>query len=511
MHPSTHAQSRPDHVAYKLVPNGETVTYRELDERSNQAAHLWRSLGLKRGDGIAILMENNARYYELAWACDRSGLYFTCVSSRLSAAEAAYIVRDSGAGVLLSSKSLLEVARGVAAEIPELPVYVVDGPAEGMRDYLAERDAMPITSIADESCGAPMLYSSGTTGRPKGVRFDLREGPIDGPESLASLAIEMYRFNADMIYLSPAPMYHSAPLRFSMAVHRVGGTVVAMERFDAEYALRLIEQERVTHSQWVPTHFIRMLKLPPEARGRYELSSHQLAFHAAAPCPVPVKQAMLDWWGPIIYEYYAATEFNGLTMISPEEWRSHPGSVGKARFGTIHILSDSGAPLPPRTDGLIYFEGGTRFAYYKDPAKTAEAYNDKGWSAVGDIGWVDEEGYLYLTDRKSFMIISGGVNLYPQEIENVIVNHPKVTDVAVIGAPDEDLGEKIVAVVQPSRWSDAGPALAAEIQAYVLSHLSKLKVPRQVDFVEELPRHPTGKLHKRELRDRYWPAAPQAR
>jgi long-chain acyl-CoA synthetase len=504
-HPFVHALNEPDKIAYKLLPSGETVSYRELDERSNQCAHLLRSLGLRRGDVIAILMENHPRYLEVTWAADRSGLYYTGISNRLTAPEIAYIIADSGASVLFTSQSLADLAATALAEAGGCTGYVVDGPRDGFRDYLTERDQCPIAPIADESCGSPMLYSSGTTGRPKGVKFTLSDAPIDAMDGLTALAVDRFGFAYDMRYLSPAPMYHSAPLRWSMSAQRVGGTVIIMEKFDPEFGLSLIELEKITVSQWVPTHFVRMLKLPEEVRTRYDLSSHKLTFHAAAPCPVPVKQTMMAWWGPIIHEFYAGTEFNGFTSITPEEWLAHPGSVGQATLGAIHICADDGiTELPTRSEGLIYFEGGNQFSYHNDVAKTADAYNARGWSTLGDIGWVDEEGYLYLTDRKSFMIISGGVNIYPQEIEDAIIGHPKVADAAVIGAPDEDLGERLVAVVQPLDWADVGDELVADIQASLAGQFSKLKIPRQIDFMVELPRHPTGKLYKRLLRDSYW-------
>src|SRR5690606_31074473 len=365
----------------------------------------------------------------------------------------------------------------------------------------------PETAIADESCGSSMLYSSGTTGRPKGVEVKLPEGPIDQVDPLTRIAMSYFGFEEGMVYLSPAPMYHSAPLRWSMVVHKLGGTVVVLEKFDAEYALELIERYKVTVSQWVPTHFVRMLKLPPAVREKYDLSSQKLSYHGAAPCPIAVKEQMIAWWGPIIREFYAGTEFNGLTAITAEEWLSHKGSVGRAVFGKLHICDDDGRPLPPRSEGLIYFEGGMKFTYHNDPEKTASSYNDQGWSTLGDVGWVDEEGYLYLTDRKHFLVISGGVNIYPREIEDAIVVHPKVADVAVIGAPDEDLGERLVAIVQPLQWADAGDALAQELIALVRSKLGPVKTPRQVDFMQNLPRHPTGKLYKRLLRDQYRDAA----
>ena len=512
LHLSFHARSNPDKIAYKMMPSGETVTYRELDERTNQCAQLLRSLGLKRGDVIAILMENNPRYFEIASAADRAGLYYTGISSRLTAPETAYIVQDSGAKVLFTSAYMLQVAKGALESVPGCIGFSVDGADGDFRDYIAERDAQPTTPIADQSNGAAMLYSSGTTGRPKGVKFPLDEEPIGFRDGLTNLAADRFGVNENTIYLMPAPMYHSAALRWAICIMKLGGTVIAMERFDPELALQLIQDEKVTTSQWVPTHFIRMLKLPKEVRERYDLSSHELTFHAAAPCPVPVKQEMMGWWGPIIHEYYAATEFNGMATVTPEEWLERPGTVGKATFGIVHIMADDGeTELAPRQEGMIYFEGGTQFSYHNDPDKSASAYNSKGWSTLGDVGWVDEDGYLFLTDRKSFMIISGGVNIYPQEIEDAIIVHPKVADAAVIGAPDEDLGERLVAVVQPLDWADAGPELAADIQESLKDTLGKLKIPKQIDFMAELPRLPTGKLYKRLLRDKYWEDAKQAR
>lgn len=504
LHVHNHAQETPDQTAYKMMPSGESVTFAAFERRSNQCAHLLRGCGLKRGDVIAILLENHGRYFEIALGAERSGLYFTGISTHLSAKEAGYIVGDSDAKVLFASRKTLPVALEVAANQPGLIVFLVDGSAEGARDYVAQRDEHPGTPISDESMGGPMLYSSGTTGRPKGVKFDLPDTPITEMDALTQLANSGFGFEQGITYLCPAPMYHAAALRWSLSVMKLGGSVVVMEKFDPKLALELIEQEKITHSQWVPTHFIRMLKLPDEERLGHDLSSHQLAIHAAAPCPVGIKEQMIEWWGPMIHEYYAGTEFNGMTIITPEEWLAHKGSVGQAKFGTLHILSEDGEELPPRKEGAIFFEGGNQFSYHKDEAKTADSYNDKGWSTLGDIGWVDEEGYLYLTDRKSFMIISGGVNIYPQEIEDVIVSHPKVADVAVIGAPDPDLGERLVAIVQPLDMSDAGEDLASDIQEHVLSNLGRIKLPRQIDFLEALPRLPTGKLYKRLLRDEYW-------
>jgi fatty-acyl-CoA synthase len=350
-----------------------------------------------------------------------------------------------------------------------------------------------------------MLYSSGTTGRPKGVKVALPDPPqIDAPNALVMLAHGLYKVGPDSIYLCPAPLYHAAPLRWTMTVQRFGGTVVVMQHFDAEAALQAIERYRVTHAQFVPTHFVRMLKLPEEVRRRYDTSSLQVAFHAAAPCPVPVKRAMLDWWGSIIHEYYAGSEGNGMTAVGPTDWLARPGTVGRAVHGIVHICDEDGQELPDRETGLVYFEGQTNFEYHNDPGKTAEARNRHGWSTLGDVGWLDEDGFLFLTDRKSFMIISGGVNIYPQEIENHLVTHPAVADVAVVGAPHDEMGEQVVAVVQPAEGVEAGAALADELTAYCRQSLSGVKTPRRFDFVDELPRHPTGKLYKRLIRDRYW-------
>ncbi|HEY7901558.1 MAG TPA: acyl-CoA synthetase [Caulobacteraceae bacterium] len=506
MHPSHHAKTHPDKPAYVMAGSGETVTYGELEARSNQGAHLFRSLGLAAGDAVAFFMDNSPRYYEALIAAQRSGLRFTCISSKLTASEVEYILHDCGAKALVASAGVAASAVELAPRLSHLSLFMVDGAVAPFADFEAARATFPTTPIADESGGQVMLYSSGTTGRPKGVKRAGVEGPqpIDAPNALAMMGMALYGWSADTVYLSPAPLYHAAPLGWSMAVLAVGGTVVVMERFDPEAALEAIETFHVTSAQWVPTHFVRMLKLPPEARAKYDHSSLTSAFHAAAPCPIPVKQAMIDWWGPIIHEYYAGTEGNGFTVISSAEWLGKQGSVGRALAGEVKICDENGEPLPPRREGTVYFAGGGVFEYHNDPDKTAESRNQHGWTTLGDVGWLDEDGYLFLTDRKSFMIISGGVNIYPQEIENLLITHPKVADVAVVGAPHEDMGEEVVAVVQPMNWSDAGDALAAELEAFARASLSHVKTPRRIDFMAELPRHPTGKLYKRLIRDAYW-------
>lgn len=503
LHPYIHATNNPDKPAIIMAGSGETLTYAELEAESNRIAQLLRAHGLKRGDAIAILMENGPHYLPICWAAQRSGLVFTCISTKLGVDEARYIVEDSGSKVIFASAALAPVASQLDAPVAR---YVIGGTIPGYDDFAQAVAAQPAERIADESPGRDMLYSSGTTGRPKGVSGKLPEGEIDTPNALLMLVGALYGFNGESIYLSPAPMYHAAPLRYCMAVQHAGGTVIIMEKFDPEQYLALVEKYRVTHSQLVPTMFVRMLKLPEDVRRKYDLSSLKAAVHAAAPCPVDVKRQMIEWWGPVIYEYYSATEGAGFTAVSPQEWLAKPGTVGKSLLGEIRVLDDEGNRLPPGREGRIFFHGGGEFEYHRDPDKTASVKSEHG-ATFGDIGYVDEDGYLFLTDRAAYMIISGGVNVYPQETEDVLVMHPKVSDVAVIGVPDEIMGEAVKAVVQPRDWADAGPELEAELIAFTRERLSHVKCPKSVDFEKELPRHDTGKLYKRLLKDRYWAKA----
>ena len=489
--------------------SGQVITFGELDAVSNRVAHLLRSRGVQRGDRVAICLDNHPLYLALTWGAQRSGLIYIPMSYRLTAAEIAYMLEDSGAKVLFGFDGLAQILDEVQTKAPNILQLRFGG--AGVLNLEAALAAMPETPIADECAGTDMLYSSGTTGKPKGVSIALPDSTaIDAPHWHATMSNQLFGWDSNSIYLSPAPMYHAAPVRFSMATHRLGGTVVIMEKFDPEAALAQIEKYRITDSQWVPTHFIRLLALPESVRKKYDISTLKSAVHAAAPCPVPVKHAMIDWWGPIILEYYAASEGNGVTFIDSHEWLKRPGSVGRAMVGLLHVCDDDGNEVPARTQGHVYFESQYAFKYHNDPDKTREAMNEHGWTTVGDIGWADEEGFLYLTDRKSFMIISGGVNIYPQEIENLLIMHPKVMDVAVIGAPDPEMGERVVAVVQPKNMTDAGPAFAAELAEWLGPQLSRVKLPRQIDFREELPREPTGKLFKRKLRDEYRAAAQTA-
>jgi acyl-CoA synthetase (AMP-forming)/AMP-acid ligase II len=505
MHPSIHAQAHPDKAAIIMGGSGRVVSYAELDQQSNRAAHMFRSLGLSIGDTLAVCLDNRAEFFAIAWGAQRAGLVLVAISCRLTAAEICYILTDSGAQLLITSDYLGDTLARLVSDGPDITRLTLDAPGEGYQSYAQMVAEQPTTPIADERGGTDMLYSSGTTGKPKGVRLPLpADENIAAPNPLAMLAQGVFGFLPESVYLSPAPLYHAAPLRWTMSVHRIGGTVVVMEKFDPEAALALIEKYRCDVGQWVPTHFVRMLKLPEEVRARYDVSCVRSAVHAAAPIPVPVKEAMIDWWGPVLYEYYAGTEGNGFVLCNSEQWLAHKGTVGMPVNCIVHICDEAGEEVPVGQEGQIYFEGGAQFTYHNDPEKTKAATHAMGWTSLGDVGKLDEDGYLYLTDRKSFMIISGGVNIYPQEIENLLVTHPKVADAAVIGAPDPDMGEKVVAVVQPLDPTHAGDDLAQELVMYLRESLSGIKIPRQIDFRDELPRHPTGKLYKRLLRDEYW-------
>jgi acyl-CoA synthetase (AMP-forming)/AMP-acid ligase II len=506
MYPGTHARSNPEKPAYIMAKTGQVVTYGELNDRSNQLAQLLRSRGLNNDDAIAICMENNASYLVATWAAQRSGLYYTAASSRLTESELQYIVEDCEAQVFITSYEKRDLAASIRDRAPKVHTWLmVGGTIDGFEDFDEAVSSMPAEPLAEEAAGQDMLYSSGTTGRPKGIKVRLSGNTPAELSTVAGLGLLLYSFTPDMVYLSPAPIYHAAPLRFLMAVTQVGGTAVIQENFDPAEYLQLIDRHRITHTQLVPTMFVRMLKLTEEQRA-VDVSSLQVAIHAAAPCPVPIKRQMIEWWGPVIYEYYAGTEGNGFVACNSDEWLAHPGTVGRALVGTIHIVGEDGEEVPPGESGTIYFEGGATFEYHNDPKKTESSRDVKGrgWSTLGDVGYLDDDGFLYLTDRKAYMIISGGVNIYPQEAENVLVTHPKVLDAAVFGIPNEEFGEEVKAVVQPVAMADAGRALELELIAYCKEQLASLKCPRSIDFEAELPRHPTGKLYKRLLKDRYW-------
>jgi acyl-CoA synthetase (AMP-forming)/AMP-acid ligase II len=467
------AKKHPDKTAIVMVESGDTLRYPE--------------------------------FYAICFGALRSGLYYTAISTYLSPAETNYIVEDCGARLYISSAKFASHAENLAQILPaEVSLFSFGGEIKGYESIEAAVTAMPAEPIADETKGQDLLYSSGTTGQPKGVKIELTG---DSPEVMSDntkAVAGLYGFSPETIYLSPAPLYHAAPLRFNLVTMMLGGTSVIMRNFEPVAALQAIENYRCTHSQWVPTMFIRMLKLPEPERQRYDVSSMRVAIHAAAPCPVSVKERMIEWWGPVIHEYYAATEGNGFCAVASKDWLEHKGTVGRPLFGAVHILDDDGKELSPGKIGTIYFSGGTDFEYLNDSAKTRTAYNEEGWSTIGDVGFVDEDGYLYLTDRKSYMIISGGVNVYPQECENVLVMHPRVADAAVFGVPDEEMGEQVKAVVQLIDPADAVPDMAGELITYCRERLSPIKCPKSIDFIEALPRHATGKLYKRLLRDQYW-------
>jgi long-chain acyl-CoA synthetase len=503
-----YAESIPDRPAIIMANSGETLTFAEYEGAADRAAQMFRDQGLQRLDHVAFFMENNIRLLECEGGAERTGLYYTCINSYLAPAEAAYIVNDCRAKVVVSSAALAPVAKELPALCPDVQRWLMAGaenPREPWESYDEVTAKYPAEPVADEQLGAAMLYSSGTTGQPKGIFRPLPEFHPSEPLPLMAGIKILFGFRAGMTYLSPAPLYHSAPQASVSAGLRLGATNVIMERFDAKQFLDLVARYGVTHSQMVPTMFSRLLKLPQDVREAADVSSLEAVVHAAAPCPVPVKEQIIEWWGPIILEYYAATEGNGFTFCNSEEWLAHKGTVGKALGAQIRILDEDGNECPTGTPGTIWFKGATNFEYFNDPEKTAESRTGAGdTSTVGDVGYLDEDGYLYLTDRKTYMIISGGVNIYPQETENLLITHPKVMDAAVLGVPNDDLGEEVKAVVQPMPGVDPGPELERELIAFCRENIAHYKCPRSVDFEDELPRLPTGKLYKRLLRDRYW-------
>lgn len=503
------ARETPGKVAIVMGASGETATYGELDDRANRGAQLLAELGLTKGDAVVMCVQNSLTFFHVACAAQRVGLTLIPISTKLTAKEIIYIVADSGAKLLIASTSLAQALQQVPDMAGDVLLFAAGASAPGFRSWQAEIARQSADTVAEISADAEMLYSSGTTGQPKGIRY---VSTPDRPASLVKSVLTFLRrlgLSSDSVYLCPAPLYHSAPFSWSLGILRLGGTVVVMETFDPEQALALIETHRVDVSQWVPTHFVRMLKLPEEVRAKYNLSSLTLAVHAAAPCPVPVKQAMIEWWGPILVEYFGCSEQSVLTMITSEEWLDHPGSVGRA-LGRLHICDDEGEPLPSHTNGLIFSQDGMNFVYHKDDQKTEHSRNRFGWTTVGDIGYFDEGGYLFLTDRKNFMIISGGVNIYPQEIENLLVTHPRIADAAVFGITDTDLGEKVMALIQPLDMNDATPAFADELKSWLRETLSSVKIPKRLEFRADLPRLPTGKMAKHLLREEFAREAPTA-
>ncbi|MEM6105321.1 fatty-acid--CoA ligase FadD4 [Mycobacterium sp. 050272] len=494
-----------DKPAIILYPSGTVVTFDELEARANRLAHRFRQAGLREGDSVAILMENNQHIHAVMWAARRSGLYYVPINTHLTAAEAAYIIDNSNAKAIVGSAALRDTLAGLAEHLPNgLPelLLIADGELPGWERYPECVANQPDTPIDDEIEGDLLQYSSGTTGRPKGIKRELPHVPPQDAPGMMSALVDFW-MDSDTVYLSPAPLYHTAPSVWSMTVQGAGLTTVVMEKFDAEGTLDAIQRHRVTHGQFVPAMFVRMLKLPAAIRDSYDLSSLKRVMHAAAPCPVEIKKQMIEWWGPIVDEYYASSEAHGSTLIFAEDWLTHPGSVGKPMGGAVHILDENGNELPPGEAGEIYFEGGVSFEYLNDPTKTASSRDKHGWTTVGDIGYLDEEGYLYLTDRRHHMIISGGVNIYPQEAENLLVTHPKVLDAAVFGVPDDEMGQRVVAAVQTVEEADATEEFGDELMTWLRDQLSHFKCPRSIAFETQLPRTDTGKLYKNALIEKY--------
>lgn len=503
LYPGAHAARFPEKPAVVMAETGATLTYGALDTYANRLGRLYQWLGLKPGDHVAYCLENRLECPAVQWGAHYAGLYYTFISTRLTGAEAAYIVADCEAQVLVVSAKTAEGIIDAVRALPRPPkIYSLD-PVAGLKlfdDALSAFDSSPIRDAVE---GSEMLYSSGTTGRPKGVKPALSGLRLGSTAVIAGLMQRGFAVNEDSVYFSPSPYYHAAPMKWGQGMTILGGTLIMAEKFDAENALKAIERYRVTHSQWVPTMFHRLLALPKEVRESYDLSSQKVAVHAGAPCPVPTKHEMIRWWGPTLAEFYSCTETIGSTMVDSKTWLERPGTVGRPILGELHIVSEDGRELPVGEDGLVYFANGPRFSYHKDEDKTREAYNEQGWTTVGDIGHVDADGFLYLTDRKNNMIISGGVNVYPQETENVLVTHPAVFDVAVIGTPHSDFGEEVRAVVQLEPGVEPSDALVDELITFCRARLSPIKCPRVIDFVDSLPREPNGKLLKRLLRDEY--------
>lgn len=510
MHPRTYATSHPDKAALIMDETGETLTYAELEVLANQGAQFLRKCGIKNGDIIALWARNSIEFMTVYWAAQRAGIYVCPLPTYLSVDDAAYILKDCGAKMLILS-SEIKSAEAFQSEheslVPELSrIYSLHDESSVLPRWEECLKTMPSTPITDEQAGWHLIYSSGTTGRPKGVKLPYIGGSVIEDNVWVKRYEDIYNLTDQSVFLTCAPLYHSAPILFASNVMRRGATVVIMKKFDAEKTLSAIQNYKITMSQLVPTMFIRMLDLPETVRLSYDISSLELVAHAAAPCPMEVKYKMLDWFGDIIDEYYAGSESNGATLINSAEWRKKPGSVGRSRNAVIRICSELGDELAAGEIGLIYFDGGYDFAYLNDPEKTKKARNPKHptWTTLGDIGYLDEDGYLFLTDRKNFVIISGGVNIYPQEAENILIQHPDVYDVAVFGIPNSDMGEEVKAVVQPMDWNAANQGLETKLIEYCRSQMTHYKCPKSIDFEKSLPRQDNGKLYKKQLRAKYW-------
>ena len=494
-HLLAHAARTPDKPAVVMNASGAARTYAEIAARSGALARLLYDRGMRRGDHVAVLLDNQPEFYDVVWAAMRVGAYVTPINWHLVASEAGYIVDNCDASAFFATSRLADVVAQMTLHMGKVKTRVsVDGPIDG---FEVLDDLVTNATHEHEAEGGWMFYSSGTTGQPKGILPPLAEGDIGAKSFLTMMLTGMFGFSADTVYLSPgAPLYHAAPAGWTYGTQRLGGTAVVMEKFEPVEVLAAIERHRITHVQFVPTHMIRLLKLSEEERSRFDLSSLQVVVHAAAPCPVETKQRFIEWVGPIVHEFYSGSEGAGLTYVNSVDWLAHPGTVGKSMTGQIHIVGDDGEELPAGEEGEVWFSTNRSFEYYHEPEKTKQAWDQRGWSWMGDVGRVDEDGYLYLTDRASNMIISGGVNIYPREIEDVLIVHPSIDDVAVLGTPDADMGEQVTAFVQLA----PGASLSSdEVIEWTRERLSHFKCPKEVRFVDELPRLPTGKLLKRLL------------
>ncbi|SCU76581.1 AMP-dependent synthetase and ligase [Cupriavidus necator] len=484
-----------------FVPSGRRVTYRELEDGANRVANLLRQAGVRNGDSVLFSVENCPEFLYLGWGCQRAGAVFTPASTKLSAEDLCYIASDCGARLVVVSVASVGSGKLAASDFGSIPCFALGGTMAGFQRLEDALLSCPSEPIPDPARGREMMYSSGSTGRPKGVRKPIPPIPYDAIDPRDAAYERQPGVGPSMVSLCTSPLYHAAPHRNVAATLAMGGTAVVMERFDAVAALSAIEQFRVTHSVWVPTMFQRLLRLDPAVRGQFDLSSHRVALHGAAPCPVETKQAMINWWGPILQEYYAGTEGIGACSISSEEWLAHKGSVGRATDGVAHILDENEDELPPGVTGTVFFEIGSSFAYWNDAEKTTASRSKQGWWTYGDIGHLDSDGYLYLSDRRDFTIISGGVNIYPQEIEQVLLTDPRVLDVAVFGVPDDEYGESVYAVVHVERAPAQPDVLATDLGLICRNKLGPVRVPKSFSFVTDFPRLPTGKLQKKALQE----------
>jgi long-chain acyl-CoA synthetase len=501
MNPFFETRGDPDKTA--IAVGERTMSYRALDMSSRAIAEALRELGLGRGDGIAILASNGPEFFTAAWAAQRSGLYYTPIGRHLKAAEIAYILADSGAKALFVEGSLAAQASEALCKLAPNSVPSLFSLSGSVAGAHAVNDLVPSAAAGDDIEGGDLLYTSGTTGRPKGVKRPLDFGPLGSDTRRVIRLRDLFEMGGDTVFYTTAPIYHAAPLRFAMTVLRMGATLVLDEKFESQRALATLTARGVTHSQWVPTMFVRLLQLPDAERAAFRAPAHRKAIHSGAPCAASVKRAMIDWWGPILHEYYSGTESAGFTHVTSEEWLRFPGTVGKPWGCKTHILSDTGAELGPGEIGAVYFEGHAGLAYHNDDEKTREAHSAQGWTTMGDIGFLNEDGYLFLCDRKNFVIVSGGVNIYPKEVEEALESHPAVLEAAVFGLPDEVFGECVQAVVQLRDPTRAGLDVANALHAYVRAALAVYKAPKRIAFETDLPRLPNGKLEKHRLRDAY--------